>query len=118
MGEEAGHTTLSRKEVDRLVLKGILEGFEKNIAALQTLGWVEEDGIPTVAQVTKVHEFVHGTSAKTGGDAVANAAPRTKVMAGIERPVALDPTRKVALKLAKKKPLTHDTVKYTFALPT
>ena len=26
--EEAGHTMLSRKEVDRLVLHGVLEGFE------------------------------------------------------------------------------------------
>lgn len=116
--EEAGHTTLSRKEVGLLVLKGILEGFEKNIAALQTLGWVEEDGIPTVAQLTKVHALVHGTSAKIGHDVVASTAPKTKVLAGIEHPVALDPAKKVALKLAKKETLTHDTVKYTFALPT
>merc|ERR1719498_1387318 len=52
--EEAGHTVLSRREIDRLVLHGVLEGWEDFIAKLIATGWHEDDGIPTIAQVDAI----------------------------------------------------------------
>merc|ERR1712078_686066 len=54
--EEAGHTMLSRKEVDRLVLHGVLEGHEGFVKALIKNGWHEEGGIPTTKQVKEAEK--------------------------------------------------------------
>merc|ERR1719326_2329060 len=60
--EEAGHTVLSRREVDRLVLHGVLEGWEDFIGKLVAQGWTEEDGIPTIAQVDAIKEAKKGAA--------------------------------------------------------
>jgi len=117
--EEAGHTKLSRKEVDRLVLKGVLEGFEDNMAKLRTIGWEPADGIPTEEQLA---------SAKKGPDeppchlTLGSLMDLLGRILGIvsppARPAALDPGAKVKLALKEKVKLTHDSVRYTFALPS
>jgi len=56
--EEAGHTKLSRKEVDRLVVKGVLAGCEDLIARLRSVGWHEADGIPSVEQLSKAEKVL------------------------------------------------------------
>jgi nitrate reductase (NAD(P)H) len=96
--EEAGHTMLSRREVDRLVLKGVLEGYEENIAYLQSLGWVEDDGIPTVAQVAAINKH----RGQIESDLETKSVRKSKFVGGVERPVTLNPKEKIPLKLAKK----------------
>ena len=64
--EEAGHTVLSRREVDRLVLHGVLEGWEDFIGKLIQQGWVEEDGIPTIAQAPSARCSAQAMAGQTG----------------------------------------------------
>jgi len=110
--EEAGHTMLSRKEVDRLVLKGVLEGFEAKIANLQKLGWLPEDGIPTTEQLAAAQALASGSAPRSAKQ----AAPVTR---SDGRAVTLvDHTQKVKLTLAKRVQLSHNVVRYTFALPS
>jgi len=51
--EEALHSAKSRKE-ERIFLKGILEGFENDVAALRARGWSEAKGIPYPDMLTSV----------------------------------------------------------------
>merc|ERR1719197_172468 len=89
--EEAGHTVLSRREVDRLVLHGVLEGWEDFVNKLIAQGWVEEDGIPTIAQVDAIKKAAHDP---------AGGAMEKFAKSGI--PVALSPGKKIPLKLAER----------------
>jgi nitrate reductase (NAD(P)H) len=105
--EEAGHTVLSRREVDRLVLHGVQEGWEDFVNKLIAQGWVEEDGIPTIAQVEAIKKSAHDP---TGG------AMEKFAKSGI--PVALQPGKKIPLKLANRTQLSRSVVLYSFALPS
>jgi nitrate reductase (NAD(P)H) len=107
--EEAGHTMLSRKEVDRLILHGVQEGFEGFVQRLIKQGWNEEDGIPTVKQVQMAQ--------KKGDDAV-----EEKVEEVVDRfngkQTTLRPGEKIRLKLAERTQLSRTVVHYSFALPS
>merc|ERR1719387_2193823 len=109
--EEAGHTMLSRKEVDRLVLHGVLEGFEGFVAKLIKQGWHESDGIPTVKQV-KMAE-------KGGTDEKAEEKGEEKTVDRFGgKPTTLRPGEKIKLKLAERTQLSRTVVHYSFALPS
>jgi nitrate reductase (NAD(P)H) len=108
--EEAGHTMLSRKEVDRLVLHGALEGFEGFVKRLIQGGWHEEDGIPTVKQVA---------NASKGGSVEEEKKEEEKTVDRFGgRPTTLRPGEKIKLKLAERRQLSRTVVHYSFALPS
>jgi cytochrome-b5 reductase len=107
--EEAGHTVLSRREVDRLVLHGILEGAEDFVGKLIAQGWVEEDGIPTMAQVDAIK--------KQAGSHEANGSATDKFSKS-GHALTLVPGKKIPLKLAERTQLSRSVVFYSFALPS
>jgi nitrate reductase (NAD(P)H) len=107
--EEAGHTMLSRKEVDRLVLHGVLEGFEGFVKRLIKNGWHEEDGIPTVKQVQLASE--KGAE----GDEKEEEKPVDRFGGKL---TTLRPGEKIRLKLAERTQLSRTVVHYSFALPS
>merc|ERR1712032_283191 len=109
--EEAGHSKLSRREVDRIVLHGVLEGFEGVVANLIQQGWHEEDGIPTMKQV----DAAKGTKAQLeeGGDVQKfNSAGNPLTLQGKEK------GKEIKLKLAERRQLSRSVVHYSFALPS
>jgi nitrate reductase (NAD(P)H) len=108
--EEAGHTVLSRREVDRLVLHGILEGSEGFVEKLIDIGWHEEDGIPTMKQVDMAKAAKGEKSAKGAEEPVVDR------FGG--RPTTLRPGQKVKLQLAERTQLSRSVVHYSFALPS
>jgi nitrate reductase (NAD(P)H) len=109
--EEAGHTMLSRKEVDRLVLHGVLEGFEGFVARLIKQGWHESDGIPTVKQVKMAENGGTDEKAEEKGE------EKTEDRFG-GKPTTLRPGEKIRLKLAERRQLSRTVVHYSFALPS
>jgi nitrate reductase (NAD(P)H) len=107
--EEAGHTMLSRKEVDRLVLHGVLEGFEGFVQRLVQSGWHEEDGIPTVKQVQ---------NASKKGVSIEDVKVEEKPDRFGGKPTTLRPGEKIKLKLAERTQLSRTVVHYSFELPS
>jgi nitrate reductase (NAD(P)H) len=107
--EEAGHTMLSRKEVDRLVLHGVLEGFEGFVKRLIKNGWHEEDGIPTVKQVQLASEKGAESDEKEEEKPVDRFGGKL---------TTLRPGEKIRLKLAERTQLSRTVVHYSFALPS
>merc|ERR1719506_1771119 len=109
--EEAGHTMLSRKEVDRLVLHGVLEGYEGFVRRLIKNGWHEEDGIPTVKQV--------GVASKKAAtiEPQEDEKPEHAQRFG-GKPTTLRVGEKMKLKLAERTQLSRTVVHYSFELPS
>jgi nitrate reductase (NAD(P)H) len=110
--EEAGHTVLSRREVDRLKLEGVLEGWEDFIGKLVAQGWTEEDGIPTIAQVDAIKE------AKKGAADAKRSSKEVQKFTKSGKPLTLEPGKKIPLKLAERIQLSRCVVLYSFALPS
>merc|ERR1719456_28925 len=71
-------------------------------------GWVEQDGIPTIAQV----DAIKSTKSSSSGAEV----QQTLSKAG--KPLTLQPGKKIALKLAERTQLSRCVVLYSFALPS
>jgi nitrate reductase (NAD(P)H) len=110
--EEAGHTMLSRKEVDRLVLHGVLDGAEAFVQRLIQNGWHEDDGIPTVKQVEMAAK-------KEATVDEAKGAEKTETVQKFGgKPTTLRPGEKIKLKLAERTQLSRTVVHYSFALPS
>jgi NAD(P)H-flavin reductase len=102
---------LSRKEVDRLVLHGVLEGFEAFVGRLIGQGWHEEDGIPTVKQVD-----IAAKKAVTMGHEKEEKTDDAQRFGG--KPTTLRVGEKMKLKLAERTQLSRTVVHYSFELPS